>query len=80
MSVTNIGPTSKTVYWFIELDDCFLSGVTDPGFLTTTKHAIEHGEDKTALIEMLQAKSAASKSKRGFSVISRVFDRLEPEK
>lgn len=79
MSVTNIKPTSKPEYWFIELADCFLSGVTDPGFITTTKYVIEHGEDKTALLAGLQAKSAASKLKRGFSVINRVFDRLSLE-
>ena len=77
MSVTNIRPTGASEYWFIELVDHFLSGVTDPGLVTTTRHSIEYGKDKTVLLAQLQAKDSTSKSKQGFSFISEVFDRLE---
>jgi len=55
--ITNIAPKTNDVYWFIDLGDTIISGVTEPGQLTTTDFDnIEQNEDTKILVTRLEEK------------------------
>jgi hypothetical protein len=58
VSVTNIAPKTYDVYWFVDLGDFVLSGVTTPGLVTTTEFTIEQNEDWKILATKLEETNA----------------------
>jgi hypothetical protein len=56
MSVTHILPTTHDIYWFVDLGETIISGLTEPGQLTTTKFDIDQDKDEKILIEKLKGR------------------------
>jgi hypothetical protein len=54
MSVTHIVPTTHAIYWFVDLGASVISGITEPGLVTTTKFDIKQSKDEKILVAMLE--------------------------
>ena len=56
MNQVDVWAITEPEYWFVEMDDKVIAGITDVGLHTTTAHPIEYGKDKSAIIEKLKEK------------------------
>ncbi len=69
MSVT-IVPDKDPLYWFVDVGDSVISGVTDPGLVTTTKFNIEYNKDWALLVSKLaEVKHKLSPALDGFRIV-----------
>ena len=83
MSITHIAPKTRDVYWFIDLGATIISGVTEPGQLTSSKFEVDQNEDEKILVDKLKVTPQKLKdSGAGFRIVDGkvVFlrDPLEP--
>jgi hypothetical protein len=54
--ITNIKPTTRDIYWFVDLGETIISGVTEPGQLTTSKFDVDQNEDTKILVDRLEGR------------------------